>query len=239
LENYGIRITARCPMTSEVLSAVCQFCDSFGAEDNNNPDCKRKRTSNISYFKKPWPSDHMKRYCDTFHTSRFAAFNSLNTQEKKNFFKETGKNTTLKLFSKPTKAESIDCMIGTPNIDVIVAELLLEPMMEEEGNDINYEAKALSIFQLNNADIEHPYYSVHISNAILFQLIVSYFGCGISCCQCVQIVSKTKETLGIGNIGCINVGKVIQYVWYLCAINYNAFNILLTDYVWAFSIAFE
>jgi hypothetical protein len=31
LENYGIRITARCPMTSEVLSAVCQFCDSFGA----------------------------------------------------------------------------------------------------------------------------------------------------------------------------------------------------------------
>ena len=86
LENYGIRITARCPMTSEVLSAVCQFCDSFGAEDNNNPDCKRKRTSNICYFKKPWQSDHMKRHCETFHPSRFAAFNSLSTQDKKNFF---------------------------------------------------------------------------------------------------------------------------------------------------------
>jgi hypothetical protein len=83
----------------------------------------------------------MKRHCDTFHTSRFAAFNSLNTQEKKNFFKETGKNAMLKLFSKPSKAESIDCMIGTPIIDVIVAELLLEPMMEEEENDINYEVK--------------------------------------------------------------------------------------------------
>jgi hypothetical protein len=154
----------------------------------------------------------MKHHCDTFHTSRFAAFNSLNTQEKKNFFKETGKNATLKLLSKPTKAESIYCTIAIPIIDVIVAELLLEPMMEEEENDINYEAKALSILHLNNADIEHPYYSVHISNAILFQLIVSYVGCGISLCQCFQIVSKTNETLGIGNIGYTNVRKVILYI---------------------------
>ena len=80
------------------------------------------------------------------------------TQEKKNFFKETGKNTMLKLFSKPTRAESINCTIAIPIIDVIVAELLLEHMMEKEENDINYEAKALSIFQLNNADIECPYY---------------------------------------------------------------------------------
>ena len=107
----------------------------------------------------------MKYHCDTFHTSRFATFNSLNTQEKKNFSKETGKNAMLKLFSKPKKAESIDCTIAIPIIDVIVAELLLEPMMEEEENDINYEAKALSIFQLNNADIEYLYYSFHISYA--------------------------------------------------------------------------
>jgi hypothetical protein len=107
----------------------------------------------------------------------------------------------LRLFSKPTKAESIFCTIGIPIIDVIVAVFLLEPMVEEEENNINNEANTLSIFQLNNADIECPYYFVHISNALLFQLIVSYVGCGISFCQCVQIVSKTKETLGIGNIG--------------------------------------
>ena len=81
-------------------------------------------------------------------------------------------------------------------------------------------------------------YSVHISNTILFQLIVSYVGCGISFCQCVQLVTKTKENLG-GNIGCVNVGKVIQYIWYLCAKSFNAFNILLSDYVWAFPIAFD
>ena len=132
------------------------------------------------------------------------------TLKRKERFKETGKNTILNLFSKPTKVESIYCKIGIPIIDVIEAELLLEPMMEEEENDINYEAKALSTFQHNNADIEHPFYSAHISNTLLFQLIVSYVGCGISFCQFIQIVSKTKETLGIGNIGCINVGKVIQ-----------------------------
>jgi hypothetical protein len=98
----------------------------------------------------------MKHHCDTFHPSRFATFSSLNTQEKRNFFKETGKRSMLKLLSKPIKAESIYCTIGKPTIDVIVAELLLEPMMEGEENDINYEAKALSILQLNNADIERP-----------------------------------------------------------------------------------
>ena len=85
----------------------------------------------------------MKCHCDTFHPSRFAAFNSLNTQEKMNFLKETGKNAMLKLFSKATKAESIYCTIAIPIIDVIVAELLLEPMMEEEDNDMNYEANLL------------------------------------------------------------------------------------------------
>ena len=120
----------------------------------------------------------------------------------------------LKLLSKLAKAESIHYTVGIPIIDIIVAELLLEPMMEEDKNEIDYEAKALSIFQLNKADIEYLYYSVHIPNDSLFQLIVSYVGCGISFHQCVQIVSKAKETLGIGKIGCINVGKVIQYIWF-------------------------
>jgi hypothetical protein len=61
------------------------------------------------------------------------------------------------LFSKPTKAESIYCTIVISNIDVIVAELLLEQIMEEEENNINYEAKALSKIQHNNADIECSY----------------------------------------------------------------------------------
>ena len=42
----------------------------------------------------------------------------------------------LKLLSKPTKAESIYCMIRIPIIDVIVAELLLETM-KEEGKKIS------------------------------------------------------------------------------------------------------
>ena len=91
LEYYGIRMTARCPMTSEVVSAVWQFCDSFSTEDNNNPDHKQNRTSNIHYFKKPWQSDHMKCHCNTFHPSRFTALNSLNTQEKRTISRKLGK----------------------------------------------------------------------------------------------------------------------------------------------------
>jgi hypothetical protein len=79
----------------------------------------------------------MKLHCNTFHPSRFAAFNSLNTQEKKTFFRKTGKNTMLKMFSNPTKAESIYSTTRITIINVIVVELLLEHMLEEEENGIN------------------------------------------------------------------------------------------------------
>ena len=242
LEKYALRSTARCSKTSEVVSVVCQFCESYGAEDDDkNPDRKRKRTSNVCFFKKPWRSDHIKRHCETFHPSRFAEYGDLtNDAERIQFFRPDAKYAHIKLFGAASpKDESIFCTIGLPIIDVIVAKLLLEPMTEEEDNDINYEAKALSIFNLNDADADSPYYSIEITNPLLFRLIVSYVACGISFRQCVQIVQQTRETTGIGNIGNVSKGKVIQYIRYLCAMNFNTLSMLLTDCVWAFSIAFD
>ena len=183
LERYGLRITARCPKTSEALSVVCQLCESYGAEDDDNPDRKRKRTGNVCFFKKPWRSDHMKRHCETFHPSRFAAYRDLKTDEQRiDFFKPGVKYSHMKMFgaSPSLQAEPIYCTIGLPIIDVIIAQLLLEPMTEDEESDINFEAKALSIFHLNDTDTDCPYYSIQISNPLLFHLIVSYVGCGIS-----------------------------------------------------------
>jgi hypothetical protein len=242
LEKYALRITARCSKTTEVVSAVCQLCETYGTEDDDNPDRKRKRTLNVCFFKKPWRSDHMKRHCETFHRIKFAEYGSLTTDaERSHFFKPGMKQAHIKMFGtpSPTKADSIVCTIGLPIIDVIVAQLLLEPLTEEEENDINFEVKALSIFHLNDTDSDCPYYSIEITNPLLFQLIVSYVGCGISFRQCVQIVSKTRETTGIGSIGNISKGKVIQYVRYLCAMNFNSLSSLLSDRVWAFSIAFD
>ena len=86
IHKYGLRITARCPNTTEVMSAVCQFCETFGPDEDNAPERKRKRTQLVFYYKKPWRSDHMKRHCDTFHSSKFEEFNNLEMNEKKNIF---------------------------------------------------------------------------------------------------------------------------------------------------------
>ena len=210
LERYGLRLTARCPKTSEALSVVCQLCESYGAEDDNNPDRKRKRTGNVCSFKKPWRIDHMKRHCETFHPSGFAAFCDLKTdQQRIDFFKPCEKYSQMKLFgaSPSLQAEPIYCTIGLPIIDVIIAQLLLEPMTEDDESDINFEAKVLSIFHLNNTDTDCPYYSIQISNPLRFLLIVSCVGCGILFRQCFQIILKTRETTGIGNIGNVSKGK--------------------------------
>jgi hypothetical protein len=102
--------------------------------------------------------------------------------ERIQFFKPGVKQAHLNMFGtpSPTMADSINCTIGLPIIDVIVAQLLLEPLTEEEESDINFEVKALSIFHLNDTDSGCPYYSIEITSPLLFQLIVSYVGCGIS-----------------------------------------------------------
>ncbi len=158
LEKYALRITARCSKTTEVVSVVCQFCETYGTEDDDNPDRKRKRTLNVCFFKKPWRSNHIERHCETFHRSKFAEYGDLTTDaERIQFFKPGVKQAHIKMFGtpSPTKADSIICTIGLPVIDVIVAQLVLEPLTEEEESDINFEVKALSIFHLNDTDSDH------------------------------------------------------------------------------------
>ena len=48
----------------------------------------------------------------------------------------------------------------------------------------------------------------------------------------------TKGTTGLGTLGNINIGKVIQTVRYTCAFNMEVIRSVL-DHVWAFSIAMD
>jgi hypothetical protein len=62
------------------------------------------------------------------------------------------------------------------------------------------------------------------------------FSVGIFLCQCSQLLLHLKEIMGLGEIGNIIVGKVIQVVQYTCAFNFETIRNVL-HHVWAFSIA--
>lgn len=83
----AIEVTARDPITSMPISAVCKFCKTFGKDepDENEPR-KRKRSQNIQLFKKPWRSDKMKDHNKRMHSAQWQLYQKLSEMEKKAFF---------------------------------------------------------------------------------------------------------------------------------------------------------
>ena len=140
-----------------------------------------------------------------------------------------------KLVSKPTKAETIYCTIGIPNIDVIVAELLLETMKKEGKKISTMKQKPFipsnSIMQILKAHdtlftIQMHYSLVDCVICLLWNIFLS---------MCPDSVKDKGNPRGWKH-WLHPSWKVIQFVWYLFAMNFNAFNILLTEFVWAFQL---
>ena len=59
---------------------------------------------------------------------------------------------------------------------------------------------------------ESEYYQASWSNALQFEMIVSYMGIGTYFRQCTELLLRTKEKSGLGVLGNISTVKVIQVV---------------------------
>ena len=56
-----IRVPCRDSNTSDVVAAICMFCQTFGKDaPGDNDSRKRKRSTNIQRYKAPWRTDKMK-----------------------------------------------------------------------------------------------------------------------------------------------------------------------------------
>ena len=61
--DCGVRILTRNTVTNEVESIVCMFCKTFGKEEPEDADKrKRKRSQNVQKFTAPWRTDLMKKH---------------------------------------------------------------------------------------------------------------------------------------------------------------------------------
>jgi hypothetical protein len=49
---YGLQITAREPLTSEVMSIKCRFCEFGRNEVGDGKERQRKRTKHIKFYQK-------------------------------------------------------------------------------------------------------------------------------------------------------------------------------------------
>jgi len=115
--------------------------------------------------------------------------------------------------------------------------------VDSDDENLNSSIVAQRIFQLQEdenkgIDPNSERYLVVVPNVLQFTLVVKYIGAGLSFRQCCSVLLDTKETTLLGQIGCINMRKVITYTRFVCAIAYQMIADVLKS-VWAFSIAMD
>lgn len=232
-DEYGLKVTQRDAASSLVVSVACRFCITFGREQKVGS--KRRATTNVQHFTKPFRVDMYKKHMENQHPSRWTDFKSRSKEEKKVYFDEenpTPHANTIRSHFAQNQAPLIR-FVDREIVDVIVGEMLFQP--EDNNNDITLE-RALSIFE--QVDGVPQSYRIHVRNPIQFHLVVDYVSVGASFRMASYILRMTKERTGLASIGCCSEGKVSSYIRMVCAINLQLMKDLL-DRVWTFSIALD
>ena len=238
--KYGIRVSSRCSQSGVVVSAKCLFCERFGKDaSQQESDRKRKRTSNVSYFKAPWRGDNIHKHMKEQHNVKYAEYLEAPVKVRKSFFDSTDATFL------PLRAanDTVNMLVDKKIVERIIGDMLLD--VDSDDDNLNSTVVALRIFQLQeedeNSDEVDPNserYLVAVPNLLQFTLVVKYIRAGLSFRQCCAILQDTKETTHLGQIGCINMSKVIAYTRYICAMAYQMIADVLKS-VWAFSIALD
>jgi hypothetical protein len=211
--KYGIRVTARCPQSGVVMSAKCLFCERFGKDENDEgSNRKRKRTSNISYFRAPWRGDNIQKHMKEQHSVKFSEYLDAPVEVQKSFFESAD------AIFLPLRAanDTLNMLVDKKIVERIIGDMLLD--VDSDDENVNSNVVALRIFQLQeeneNSDDVDPNserYLVVVPNLLQFTLVVKYIRAGLSFRQCCTILADTKETTNMAQIGCINMSKVIAY----------------------------
>jgi len=114
--KYGVKVAERDPATDTVISASCQFCERFDRE-NESADRKRKRASNVKYFKAPWSSDNIERHMTMQHLKKYEEYKAAEGNE--NFFVTTYEPLVV-------SNDGVNMLVNKCIVDKIIGDLLLD-----------------------------------------------------------------------------------------------------------------
>ena len=186
--KYALRITARWSKTTEVVSVVCQLCETYGTEG----EPIKSRNAHCMFASSRNHGEAIIWSVTVRHSTKasLSSMEALTTDAARSHFSDQAWNRFIKMIGTGSrftnKKGRVNCVHHwTLNYWWYCGTITIWAFIGGWGEWSQFEVKAMSMFHLNETDSDCPYYSIEIANSILFQLIVLHVGCGTSFWQCV------------------------------------------------------
>ncbi|CAM6016767.1 unnamed protein product [Sphagnum balticum] len=136
--QYGLSITTRDPMSSEVVAVRCQFCICFGCKGSS-----KKSLMTWTFEGPPFQIDNYTQHLCLNHKTRWEEYQGLAHQEKSKYFDVAFKHAeTICHYIEP-RSEAITLTISSNIVDVVIGDMLWHPTDMEGQTREN----ALSLFK--------------------------------------------------------------------------------------------
>lgn len=233
--KYGLKISARHPGTSHVISAVCRFCTVFGREENVGG--KRARTANVKYFS-TFRTDGYKRHLTSAHSEKWEEYKTLITAaDKEQFFKSVPTAFVNTLDAHFETSSHLRVLINGNIVEVVVGDLLFHP---DDLEGVTHE-RALELFKKlneNGEDDERDVYEVVIRTRRRFNLCIKFVACGASFRMASRLMECTKTESGMSVYGGCSDVVASNYTRIVCAHSLQKLSDVMQN-VWAFSLALD
>ena len=139
ISSFGLKVCERDPSTKHVVLVACQFCTYFGCKEKVG--AKRKATTNVQYFHKPFCTDVYKQHMQSQHPQHWARYSALTSKEEKSsFFTNNAPvvhwNTICSHFVG--SQAHIHYFVNKEIVDIIIGEMLFHPDDTNEGKSIEH-----------------------------------------------------------------------------------------------------
>ena len=238
--HYGLKVSARHPTSSQVSSAMCRFCATFGRDENVGG--KRARTNNVKYFT-TFRTDGYKRHLSTAHSEYWAEYQKIPTSEgKEQFFKNVPvafvNTLDAHLEKQPNRLRTL---INGPIVETVVGDLLFHP---DDVESVTLQRALQQFKKLDEPDRENgeqgqrDLYEVVIKNPRRFNLCVDFVACGASFHMASRLMDCTQAESGISLYGGCSDVVASNYTRFVCAYALQILSDVL-ETTWAFSIALD
>jgi hypothetical protein len=240
--QYGLEVTER-DSSRRVLGVSCRFCVKFGREAK--PGAKRKRTTNVQVFRRPFRTDMYKKHHSSAHPEMWSRFMGCSSEEKATFF-DGQVNYASTLMAHFEGEGALTLTFNRDVVDVIIGDLLFDP--DDESTQATRE-RALAVFKpLEDAavavdddeaqDLNLEAYRVKISSVRRFRMVLGFIAGGASFRSASRFVGVAREICKAGYLTGCSEGVCATYARIICACSYQAMFEILRD-CWGYSIALD